>query len=260
MTLDGKIALVTGASRGIGEHIARHLGAAGAAVAVAARSEEVTDPRLPGTIHTVAQSIEDAGGRAIPVRMDMRDTDSIVAGVQKTVDELGGLDIVVNNAALLVPGTIDQQKQRHIDLLWEINLRGLIYLTREALPHMRNRGGGHIINISSRGAVFPGPGPYPPGARKGGWLYGGLKAALERMSQGWAIDLQDDNISVNVLSPEGRILTPGALFASSDPDNPNLDFEPAEKMGKAAVWISEQPPSFTGNILYDERLCAEQGL
>ncbi|MDZ7729648.1 MAG: SDR family oxidoreductase [Dehalococcoidia bacterium] len=173
---------------------------------------------------------------------------------------LGGLDIVVNNAALLVPGTLDQQKQRHIDLLWEINLRGLIYLTREALPHMRTRGGGRIINVSSRGAVFPGPGPYPSDARKGGWLYGGLKAALERMSQGWAIDLQEDSISVNVLSPEGRILTPGALFASSDPDNPNLDFEPAEKMGKGAVGSREQPPTFTGHILFDEQLCEEQGL
>lgn len=259
MSLEGKVAIVTGASRGIGEDVAKYLAAAGAAVAVAARTEEVKDPRLPGTIHSVAAAIQAAGGRALAVHMDMREPESIAEGVRKTVDHFGRLDIVVNNAAILVPGTIESIQPRHIDLIWQVDLRGPILLMREAIPHLRAAGGGHIINVSSRAAVFPGPGPYAQ-ARRGGAFYGMVKAGLERLSQGLAMELQDDRIAVNVLSPTGRIRTPGNIFAENDPANPNLDFEPADKMGKGTVWICEQPPTFTGHILFDEDLCREKGL
>ena len=164
MSLEGKVALVTGASRGIGEDIAKYLAAAGATVVVAARTEEAKDPRLPGTIHSVTAAIREAGGNAVALRMDVRDPESITAGVAKAVEDLGRLDIVVNNAAVLVPGTIESVQPRHIDLLWQIDLRGPILLMREAIPHIRAAGGGHIINISSVAAVFPGPGPYPEAA------------------------------------------------------------------------------------------------
>ncbi|MBK9544644.1 MAG: hypothetical protein IPO51_02070 [Dehalococcoidia bacterium] len=87
-----------------------------------------------------------------------------------------------------------------------------------------------------------------------------VKAGLERLSQGLAMELQDDKITVNVLSPQGRIKTPGNLFAQNDPENPNLDFEPAFAMAKGARWICEQGPEFTGNILFDEDLAREKGL
>ncbi len=259
MTLDGKVALVTGASRGIGEYIAYHLARAGAAVAIAARTEEVKDPRLPGTIHSVAKAIEAEGGRALAVKMDMREPDEIAAGVKRTAEHFGRLDIVVNNAAILVPGTIESIQPRHIDLIWQVDLRGPILLMREAIPHLRAAGGGHIINISSVAAVFPGPGPYAQ-PRKGGAFYGMIKAGLERLTQGLAMELQEYAIAVNALSPQGLIRTPGNLFAQNDPANPNLDFEPADSMGKAARWICEQPAAYTGNILFDEDLCRERGL
>jgi NAD(P)-dependent dehydrogenase (short-subunit alcohol dehydrogenase family) len=259
MTLENRVALVTGASRGIGEYVALHLARAGAAVAIAARTEEVKDPRLPGTIHSVAAAINDAGGRAIGVKMDMREAESIAEGVKATVEAFGRLDIIVNNAAILVPGSIESIQPRHIDLIWQVDLRGPILLMREAIPHLRAAGGGHILNVSSRAGVFPGPGPYPPG-RRGGSFYGMIKAGLERLSQGLAMDLQDDKIAVNVLSPQGRIRTPGNVFAENDPQHPNLDFEPADLMGKAARWICEQPATFTGHILFDEELCRDQGL
>lgn len=259
MTLEGKVALVTGASRGIGADVARAFGAAGASVAVAARTEEVTDPRLPGTIHTVANDITSAGGKALAVRMDMRDPESIAAGVKQTVDAFGRLDIIVNNAAILVPGSIESIQPRHIELIWQIDLRGPIMLMREAIPHIRAAGGGHIINVSSVAGVFPGPGPYE-NPRGGGPFYGMIKAGLERLSQSLAMELQQDNISVNVLSPQGRIQTPGNLFAQNDKENPNLDFETATYMAKGAVWICEQPVTYTGNIKFDEDLCREQGL
>lgn len=200
MALDGKVAIVTGASRGIGEYIALHLARAGAAVVVAARTEQVTDKRLPGTIHTVAEQIIAEGGRALAVRLDVRDPDSISACVQRTVEEFGRIDIVVNNAAILVPGTLEAVQPRHIDLIWQIDLRGPLLLMRDALPHLKAAGGGHIINISSVAAVFPGPGPYSS-PRGGGQFYGMVKAGLERYSQGLAMEVQADNISVNVLSP-----------------------------------------------------------
>jgi len=259
MELNGKVALVTGASRGIGEYVALELARAGVAVAVAARTTEVKDKRLPGTIYSVAQAIRDAGGKAEGIYMDMRDPETISAGVAQTVEKFGRLDIVVNNAAILVPGTLESIQPRHIDLIWQVDLRGPILLMREAVPHMRKAGEGHIINVSSVAGVFPGPGPYPE-ARRGGAFYGMIKAGLERFSQGLAMELQDDKIAVNVLSPQGRIKTPGNLFAQNDPENPSLDFEPAWAMAKGTRWICEQPPTFTGHIMFDEDLCREKDL
>jgi citronellol/citronellal dehydrogenase len=260
MALDGKVAIVTGASRGIGEYIARALAGAGVAVVVAARTTEVTDKRLPGTIYTVADHVRQRGGRALPVRLDVRDPESITSCVQQAVAEFGRLDIVVNNAAILVPGTLDSVQARHLDLIWQIDLRGPLLLMKEALPHLRAAGEGHVINVSSRAGVFPGPGPYQQ-ARAGGAFYGMVKAGLERYSQSLAMELQDAGISVNVLSPQGRIRTPGNVWAANDKDNPDLDFEPAGKMAAGALWICQQPPAgFTGNILFDEDLCAERGL
>ncbi len=259
MELQGKVAIVTGASRGIGEAIAHELARAGASVAVCARTTEVKDKRLPGTIDSVAAAIRAEGGKAAGVYMDMREPDSIAAGVAKTVETFGRLDIVVNNAAILVPGTIETVQPRHIDLLWQVDLRGPILLMREAVPHLRSAGGGHIINVSSIAAVFPGPGPYE-NPRKGSSFYGMAKAGLERLSQSLAGELQEYAISVNVLSPQGVIITPGQRFATNDRENPNLEFQEAVYMARGARWICAQPPSYTGNIKFDEDLCREQGL
>ena len=263
MRLDGKVAIVLGASRGIGADIAKHLAREGAKVAVAARSVEVKDPRLPGTIHSVTEEIIKAGGTAIPVVLNMRDADSIEAGVERTVQEWGQLDIVVNNAAVHVHGSLERLETRHVQLAVEVNFLGPYWAMRATVPHLRKSGGGHIINLSSRGALFPGIGPYDTSIERRGddILYGPLKAGIEHLTQGQARDLQDDNIAVNVLSPEGRILTPGSMYPEQDHDNPKLEFEAADKMGLAAVWICQQPPQeLTGNILYDEQICAEQGL
>lgn len=266
MTLEGRTALVTGASRGIGADIARHLAGAGAAVAICARTEESTNDRLPGTIHSVAADIDAAGGRALAVRMDVRDVDSIRAGVQRCVNELGGVDILVNNAAVQMPGTVDDFELRHLELMWGVNLRGPVTLMHEVLPYMRAKGIGHIINISSIRAVFPGPGPYGEGREETGIVrgsfYGMLKAGLERFSQAVAQHVQGDNISVNVLSPQGGIRTPGLLyFTARDTPVEELPFEEADKMGKAAVWMCEQTPaSFSGHVVFDEEFCRERGL
>lgn len=259
-SLDGRTALVAGASRGIGEYMAKALAAAGAKVAVAARTVEVTDKRLPGTIHSVAQSINESGGEAIPVVMNMRDPESISVGVAEAAEKLGGLDIIINNAAILVPGSLESVLERHIELIWQVDLRGPLLLMKAALPHLKTAGAGDLINISSIAAVFPGHGPYQEVRQGDGAFYGMVKAGLERASQGLARELQVDNIKVNVLSPQGRIKTPGNIWAENDPDNPTLEFEAADEMAKSSVWICEQPSTFTGHILYDQDLCKEQNL
>ena len=132
---------------------------------------------------------------------------------------------------------------------------------KRALPYLKSAGGGDFINISSRAGVFPGPGPYEePPSRRDGSFYGMIKSGLERFSQGLAKELQADNIKVNVLSPQGRIKTPGNIWAENDPENPSLEFEAAEEMGKAGVWICEQPTTYTGHILFDQDVCSEQNL
>ncbi len=251
--LEGKVAIVTGASRGIGEAMARFLARDGATVVVAARTEEVTDKRLPGTIHSVVQAIQDEGGRALAVVTNMRDPESISGCVERTVEEFGRLDIVVNNAAILVPGDIETVQERHIDLMWQVDMRGPVLMCRAAVPHLRAAGGGHLINISSGAALSPGPGPWEDPSR-GGLFYGMVKAGLERFTQGLAMDLQADKIACNVLSLGYQIRTPGNIFADNDPENPNLDFDDADWMGRAAVWISRQPPEYTGHIVWDHEM------
>ncbi len=261
MTLEGRVAIVTGSSRGIGADVAKYLARAGAKVAICARSEESPDPRLPGTIYSVVKEIEAEGGAALPVRMNMRDPDDIRNGVQRVADEWGRIDIAVNNAAILIPGDIETVQERHLELMWQVDLRGPVLLMQAVIPHMKRAGGGHIINVSSRGGVFPGPGPYADTSNAGAPFYGMVKSGLEHLSQRVAIALQDSNISVNVLSPNGFIRTPGSLMARSSREDPETEFDTAEYMGKGAVWICEQPPKeFTGNILFDELLCKERGL
>lgn len=251
--LDGRKALVTGASRGIGADIARGLAAHGAAVAVAARSDEASpDPRLPGTIQTVAEEIRRAGGSAAAIPLDVRDPESIERAVERTVSELGGIDILVNNAAVLVPGSLESVQNRHIDLIWQLDLRGPVLLCKAALPHMK-QSGGDIINISSGAADPPGPGPYDD-PREGGQFYGMVKAGLERITQGMAMELQQYQIACNVLTLRYLIKTPGHWYALTTPDNPQTDFEEAVWMARASTWIASQPASYTGRIVDDRDL------
>ncbi len=266
--LSDRVAIVTGSSRGIGKDIAHALAGAGASVVVGARSEQTRpDPRLPGTVHEVAGAIERAGGHALALRLEMRDPGSIESCVAATVEHFGRIDIVVNNAAAFVGNLLGRIEPRHVDVMMQVNVRGPLAMVRAALPHLRaaaeQEGTAHVLNISSRAARFPGPGPYASrtDARAAAApLYGTTKAALERLTQELAIELEADRIAVNALSPQGGINTPGVLFGRSDPENPRLDFEIAEQMAKAALWIVRQPPSWTGHIVYDEELCAEQRL
>lgn len=252
MKLAGKVAIVTGSSRGIGKDIAVAFAEEGADVVVAARSETEPDPRLPGTIHETAREVETLGRRALAVKTDVTNEEEVAALVQQTIETFGRVDILVNNAAVLVPRGILDLPTRHFDLHYRVNLKGPILCIRAVLPTMVQQGQGWIINISSVAAKFPGPGPYSDVPSTRALMYAATKAALERLSQALAVEYQAQGISVNVLSPVGRVRTPGNVFGMTPPGGTPEPFEKAEAMGKAAVFIVSQPPrSYTGNIVFD---------
>lgn len=256
MKLAGKVAIIAGASRGIGRDMALALATEGAKIVVAARSEVEPDPRLPGTIHQTVADIRGIGGDAIAVKADISDEEQVQAMTQRTLETYGRVDILINNAAVLVPRGIMDLPTRHIDLHNRINIKGPILCIRAVLPTMLEQQQGWIINVSSRAAVFPGPGPYPKGAvATRAFMYATTKAALERLTQALAMEYQEQGVSFNVLSPVGRIRTPGNVFGMTKPGETPEPFEEAIAMGKGAVFIcSQDPRTYTGHILFDEEL------
>lgn len=261
MQLTGKVAIIGGASRGIGKDVALALATAGAKIVVVARSEVEPDPRLPGTIHQTVAEIQALGGEAIAVKADISNEEDVDNMTKKTLEAFGRVDILFNNAAVLVPRGILDLPTRHIDLHNRINIKGPILCIRAVLPTMLHQQQGWVINVSSRAAVFPGPGPYTNVPSTRAFMYAATKAALERLTQNLAIDYQEQGISFNVLSPLGRIRTPGNVFGMTKPGEEPESFETAEAMGKSAVFIcSQNPRTFTGNILFDEEVVQQHNL
>ncbi|ULN46061.1 SDR family NAD(P)-dependent oxidoreductase [Mycolicibacterium goodii] len=197
-SLAGKVAFVAGASRGIGATVAAALAAEGAAVAVAARSEH--PGKLPGTIVSVAAAITNSGGHALPVVCDVTDEKSVEHAVAQTVYELGGIDILVANAGVLWLGPVENTPLKRWQLCLDVNLTGVFLVTKEVIPHVRTRGAGSLIAITTTGVDL---------VEHGANAYWVSKAATERLYLGLAADLRDDNIAVNCLSPSRVVLTEG---------------------------------------------------
>jgi citronellol/citronellal dehydrogenase len=235
--LDGKFALVTGASRGGGAATAVALAAAGCRVACAARSTDASPQRTPGTLDATVGTIT-AGhgeGRAVAVPTDISDADQVVAMVAAAVDAFGGLDILINNAAVTFVGDLDIPMRRH-DLIMEINLRAPLIAIREAVPHMRAGGrGGRIVNVSSLAALDPIPGLMS---------YGISKIGLERLTVDAARQLARDGIAVNCFRIDLPVASEG--FIANTPDSDHSSWEPAEVAAEGVCWMLRQPASYSG--------------
>ena len=216
--LTGKVALVTGASRGIGRAIAQRLAAAGATVVVSARSKSGIVPGrrfgaerlIEGTLEETVALIEQAGGRSLAIAADLdsqQDRDTLV---QRTVEAAGRLDILVNNAGFADYARIEAMFDETFEHTVNHYLRVPFALSRAAIPIMKAAGAGWIVNIGSVTALPP-LRPYEAYAKAGGdTLYASVKAAIHRFTQGLAAELVDDNIAVNVVGPSTAIRTPGA--------------------------------------------------
>ena len=229
---------------------------------VSARTDSEGQSRIPGTLADTVAQITEAGGSASAVRCDVADEADIAALVDSVIAAHGRIDILVNNAGILVPGSVLEMEPRHWRLSFRVNLDGPFLLCKAVLPHMIAGGGGHIINISSRGAIGPGPGPYDTARPTGGAAYGATKAALERFTQGLASEVFQQKISVNALSPHLPIWSEGGHFfrtRGGDPSYAGWRMS-GEIIGDAAVVICSQPAGqYTGNILYDELVMLNEG-
>ncbi len=258
---DGRLALVTGASRGIGAAIARRLAAEGAAVAVVARSLDEHPPNLPGTLRDTVETIEASGGRVVAIQCDVTLPEQRVAMVERCVEALGPLDILVNNAAVGRYKPFAELTESDFRLHVELNVRAPFELTQLVVPGMRERRRGWICNISSVTARHPDGPPYIDWERIGGhMLYAATKAALDRMSTGLAAELYDDNIAVNSLAPVAAVITPGVeALGIADWIEPSMT-EPIEAMAEAALALCTGDPStLTGRVVYSLELLAELG-
>jgi citronellol/citronellal dehydrogenase len=233
--LEGKTALVTGASRGIGAAIAERFAAEGAVVALAARTLEV-EAKLPGTLRATAGRIESRGGRAVCIAADMSRADDRARLVEEASTALGPIDILVNNAAASFYRPFVEWTDKRFSVAFEINVRAPFDLAQRVVPTMKTRGSGWILNISSRTAVHPEGPPYGEFQRTGGdLLYGMTKAALDRFSTGLAAELDSHGVVVNSLAPLAAVLTPGVEALGIVPEAFRQTAEPVEAMAEAAV-------------------------
>jgi NAD(P)-dependent dehydrogenase (short-subunit alcohol dehydrogenase family) len=261
--LTGKVAIVTGASRGIGKAIAVRLAAEGARIACMARTlEEGDHTTFEGSLQTTVRAIEADGGKAIALACDVSDYDSCERAVNEARAAFGPIDVLVNNAALTYFMPIADFPVSKWLKSFAVNVHGPYYMSKLVLTDMLPRKRGAIINISSAAAIGPGRGPYKDPIRRGrgGTLYGAEKAALERFTQGLAAEVYDHGVSVTCLSPSLVVATPGVLHHKlvRGADDPNV--EPEKLMADAALLLATEPlDTVTGRVTYSQQILKEFG-
>jgi 7-alpha-hydroxysteroid dehydrogenase len=274
----GRTAIVTGASRGLGKAIALAFAREGAAVAVVARSESQWNEKLPGTIHETVAEIEAACGRAVAIAADLSQMEEVERAYESARASLGPIDLLVNNAALTVPGKPPKPGDAHrqprsaaagttpatvpagpfgsfltfplsgLERHLAVGLFASYRLMQLVLPDMLELGRGAIVNIGSIAGLIPGEGPYEQPGNPGPIAYGGNKAALHHLTQCVAIEMQPHGIAVNVLSPSEPVITPGNLYALAGETN----WASPEAFAEATVRVALADASaVTGQLLWD---------
>jgi citronellol/citronellal dehydrogenase len=251
MSLQGKTLFVTGASRGIGLAIALRAARDGANVAIAAKTAE-PHKHLPGTIYTAAEEIEKAGGKALPLIVDVRDEASVHDAVQKTVERFGGIDICVNNAsAISLTGTLATDMKRY-DLMNQVNARGTYLTSKACIPHLKNAANPHVLMLSP-------PLDMSPRWFEGHTAYTMAKFGMSMCVLGMAAEFKADGIAFNALWPRTGIATAAIKFALGGEEGMRQCRTP-EIMADAAHAIFEKPArEFSGNFLIDDSFLYGEG-
>ncbi|HUZ11624.1 MAG TPA: SDR family NAD(P)-dependent oxidoreductase [Caulobacteraceae bacterium] len=255
--LNGKVAIVTGASRGIGAAIAARLAQEGAKVVASARTADEGESRLSGTLRDTVARIEKAGGECTFVKADLAqaaDRERLVETAQAT---FGPVDILVNNAAITYFMPVAEFPEKRFKLMMEVQVYAPFHLAQLVLPSMRERHQGWIVNISSGAGIHP-KAPFQMRGR-GGTVYGMCKAALERFTTGLASEVHDDGIAVNVVSP-GLVETPGTLLHGLVNEQTRERVQPIEYIAEAVFRLaSGDPKTMTGRIEYAAPFLKELG-
>lgn len=251
-SLDGKVAFVTGASRGLGRGMALQIAKAGAAVVCAARAtDEQRSPWFEGTIDATANEIRAFGGHAPAVQMDVTREDDIERAFKHAFAEFGRIDFLINNAGVGFMGTVAELSVKRWDVVMNVNLRGAYLCCKQVLDHMIERRSGHVVNISSAVAAMTGPGLV---------AYGAAKAALERFSVGLAAEVAEYGVAVNAL----RVAGEGAQNQYYEAEHPRSDgakLDPPEVSGAVVVWLLEQDAAaYNGRVLDYAALRDEHGI
>ena len=250
-TLKGKTLFITGATRGIGLAIAVRAARDGANVVVAGRSIE-HNPKLPGTIFTAAAEIEDAGGVALPLRVDLRDEQQVRAALAETAKRFGGIDIVINNAAAMALADTRHIDMARFDMMHQVNVRGAFMVSKFALPFLERAPNPHILMIS------------PPLDLREKFFaahtaFSMSKFAMSMMALGLAAELRAKGVAVNALWPSTFISTPGIPKLPNGQDNLLASRKPEIMADAAHAILTQKAQSYTAKFLIDETVLTEQG-
>lgn len=252
MSLHNKTAFITGASRGIGKSIALRIAKDGGNVVIAAKST-VENPKLGGTIFSVAKEIEDAGGKALPVQCDIRFEDQIQVAVDKAVAQFGGIDIVINNASAISITPTEQTEPKRFDLMHDINVRGTFFVTKACIPHLKKSSNAHIITLS------------PPINLNPKWFGGHVaytvtKYSMSMMAIGWAAELKQYRIASNALWPRTTIDTAAVRNLLGGEALAKMSRTP-DILADAAFYILNKPSAdCSGNCFIDEDVLMKEGI
>lgn len=252
MDFQNKTVLITGASRGIGKAIALKLAAAGANIAVAAKTVE-EHPKLAGTIHTAAEEINKAGGSALPFQLDVRDENAIQKVVTEVAAAFGGIDILINNASAINLSSSETIDPKRYDLMHDINVRGTFYMSQACIPYLKKAANPHILNLS------------PPISLEPKWFgkhlaYTMSKYGMSMIVTGLSQELKKYKIAVNALWPKTTIATAAVQNILGGEQLIKRSRKP-EIVADAAFYILREPSAeSTGNFFIDEDVLRKHGV
>ena len=249
--LDGKVAFVTGASRGIGQAIAVELAKNGASVALLAKTGN-NHSKLPGSVYETAKLVEEAGGKALPFVGDVRDADFVTDSIAATAEQFGGLDIVINNASALDLNSIGDMTLKRFDLIQQVNLRGTFVVTSAALPYLQDSSHAHVLTLSpplSTDPKWAQPGPYTT-----------TKFGMTTLTLGLAQTEAGNAIAGNCLWPTTTIATAAVEFALGGTDMINRSRTPQIVADAALAILRRDPAKYTGHAVLDEDVLAAEGV
>ena len=261
-TMKDKVAVVTGASRGIGQQIAELFAAEGARVVCAARTMNEGEHRmLEGSLARTVELIRAKGGDAAPVTADVSSESDCIALIEAARQIYGPVDVLVNNAALNYYIPTETYPTNRWVRCFAVNVHAPFILSKEALKDMIPRRSGAIVNISSGAAIGPGRGPYTDQTVRGGVMYGATKAALERFTQGLAQEVaQHKGISVAAVSPSQVVPTPGTIHHKLVTGIDDPKGEPPIMMARAALLLASEPAEkVNGRVTYSQQILKEFG-